>query len=69
VEALHGIKGWHLLQVNLKNAFNSIARPAVLEALERLCPSMKPWVRQAFQPAAPAGWAGGNLVYQRIATG
>jgi len=51
VDALHGSTGSLLLQVNLKNAFNSIARPAILEALERLCPSMMPWVRQAFQPA------------------
>jgi len=49
---LHGSTGWLLLQVDLKNAFNSIARPAILEALERLCPSMMPWVRQAFQPAS-----------------
>jgi len=28
VEALHGSTGWLLLQVDLKNAFNSIARPA-----------------------------------------
>jgi len=40
-----------LLQVDLRNAFNSIARPAILEAIERLCPSLMPWVRQAFQPA------------------
>jgi len=51
VDALHGSTGWLLLQVDLKNAFNSIARPAILVALERLCPSMMPWVRQAFQPA------------------
>jgi len=44
-------QGWLLLQMGLKNAFNSIARPAILEALELLCPSMMPWVRQAFQPA------------------
>jgi len=37
--------------VDLENAFNSIARPAILEALERLCPSMMPWLRQAFHPA------------------
>jgi len=37
--------------VDLKNAFSSIARPAILEALEHQCPSMMPWVRQAFQPA------------------
>jgi len=51
LDALHGSTGWLLLQVDLRNAFNSIARPAVLEAFERLCPSMMPWVRQAFQPA------------------
>jgi len=51
VDALHGSTGWLLLQVDLKNAFNSIARPAILEALEHECPSMAPWVRQAFQPA------------------
>jgi len=52
VDALHGSTGWLLLQVDLKNAFNSIARPAILEALQYQCPSMTPWVRQAFQPAA-----------------
>jgi len=52
VDALHGSTGWLLLQVDLKNAFNSIARPAIMEAFERLCPSMIPWVRQAFQPAS-----------------
>jgi len=51
VDALHGSTGWLVLQVDLKNAFNSIARPAILEALEHQCPSMTPWVRQAFQPA------------------
>jgi len=50
-DALHGSTGWLLLQVDLKNAFTSIARPAILEALERQFQSMKPWVRQAFQPA------------------
>jgi len=35
----------------LKNAFNSIARAAILGAIERQCPSMMPWVRKAFQPA------------------
>jgi len=39
--------GYLLLQVN---AFDSIARPAILESLERKCPSMLPWVRQAFHP-------------------
>ena len=51
VDALHGSTGWLLLQVDLRNAFNSIARPAIMEAIERLCPSMMPWVRQTFQPA------------------
>jgi len=51
VDALHGSTGWLLLQVDFKNAFNHIARPAILEVLERLCPSMMPLVRQAFQPA------------------
>jgi len=51
LDALHGSTGWLLLQVDLRNAFNSIARPAILEAIERLCPSMMPWVRQGFQPA------------------
>jgi len=45
-----------LLQVDLKNAFNSIARPAILGALEHQCPSMTPWVRQAFQPAPLLIW-------------
>jgi len=43
--------GWLLMQVGLKNALNSIARLAILGALERLCPSMTSWVRQALQPA------------------
>jgi len=51
VDALHGSTVWLLLQVDLKNTFNSIARPAILEALEHQCPSMTPCVRQAFQPA------------------
>jgi len=37
--------------VDLKNAFNSIHRPAILNALEQRGPSMLPLVRQAFQPA------------------
>jgi len=37
--------------VELEKAFNFIARPAILEALEHLCPSMMQYVRQAFQPA------------------
>jgi len=49
VDALLGSTGW--LHVDLKNAFNSIARPLILEALERFCPSMMLWVQQAFQPA------------------
>jgi len=51
VDALHGSTGWLLLQVELRHVFNSIVRPAILEALERQCPSMLPCVRQAFQPA------------------
>jgi len=51
LHAVHGSTGWLSLQVDLKNVFNSIARPAILEALERKCPSLMPWVRQAFQPA------------------
>jgi len=63
VYALYGSTGWLLLQVDLKNASNSIARETILGALERLCPCMMPWVRQAFQPAPPpAGWPGGHLV-------
>jgi len=53
-DTLHGSTGWLLLQVDLKNAFNYINRPAILDALEQRCPcsmSMLPWVRQAFQPA------------------
>jgi len=50
-DTLHGSTGWLMLQVDLKNAYNSIHRPAILDALERQCPSMLPWVRQAFQPA------------------
>jgi len=50
VDALHGSTGWLLLQVDLRNAFNSIARPVILEALEHKCPSMIPWLRQASQP-------------------
>jgi len=50
-DTLHGSTGWLLLQVDLKNAFNSIHRPAILDALEQRCPSMLPRVRQAFQPA------------------
>jgi len=52
VDALHGGTGWLLLQVDLKNAFSSIARPAIQVALEHECPSMTPWVRQVFQPAS-----------------
>jgi len=40
-----------LLQVDFRNAFKSINRPAIMDALEQRCPSMLPWVRQAFQPA------------------
>jgi len=50
-DTLQGSTGWLLLQVDLKNAFNYIHRPAILNALEQRCPSMLPWVRQAFQPA------------------
>jgi len=51
VDALHGSTWWLLLQVDLKSSFTSIARPAILETLERQCPPMMPWVWQAFQPA------------------
>jgi len=44
-DTLNGSTGWMLLQVDLKNAFNSIQRPAILDALEQRCPSMLPWVR------------------------
>jgi len=37
--------------VYFKNAFNSIHRPAILDALKQRFPSMLPWVRQTFQPA------------------
>jgi len=47
----HGSTGWLLLQVDLKKAFNSIHRLAILEALEQRCPSLLPRVREAFQPA------------------
>jgi len=48
VDSLHGSMGWLLLQVDLRNAFHPIARPATLE---RLCPCIMPWVWQADQPA------------------
>jgi len=51
VDALHGSTGWMLLQVDLKNAFDSIHRPAILGALGQRCPAMLPWVRQASHPA------------------
>jgi len=69
VDALHGSTGLLLLQVDLKNAFNSIARPAILGALERFCPSMMPWVRQDFQPAPPADRGGGHLIDPGSAAG
>jgi len=50
VDALHGITGLLLLQEDLKNACNSIHRPAILGALEQRCPAMLPWVRQGSQP-------------------
>jgi len=50
-DTLQGSTGWLMLQVDLKNASNSIHRPAFLSALEQRCPSMLPRVRQAFQPA------------------
>jgi len=50
-DTLHGSIRLLMLQVDLKNAINSIHRPAILDALERQCHSMLPWVRQAFQPA------------------
>jgi len=51
VDALTGSTGLLLLQVDLKNAFNSIHWPDILGALEQRCPAMLPWVRQASQPA------------------
>jgi len=50
-DTLHGSTGWLLLQVDLKNAFNSIHRPTILNALEQRWASMMPWGRLAFQPA------------------
>jgi len=50
VDTLHGSTRWLLLLVDLRNAVNSIARPAILVALERFRPSKMPWVRQTFQP-------------------
>jgi len=59
VDALHGSTGWLLLQLDLKNAFNSIHRPAILGALEQRYPAMLPWVRQASWPATLlVGWEG-----------
>jgi len=51
VDALHGSTGWLLLQVEHKNAFNSIHRPHILGALEQRCPAILPLVRQPSQPA------------------
>jgi len=42
--------------VDLSKAFNSIARPAILQALGRLCLSMMPLVRKAFQPFPLLVW-------------
>jgi len=50
-DTLHGSTGWLLLQVDLKNAFKSLNRPAIMDAVEVWCPSMLPWVRQACQAA------------------
>jgi len=67
-DALHGSTGWLLLQVDLRNALNSIARPAILEALERLCtPSCHGCGKRSARP--PAGWAGGYLVDPGSAAG
>jgi len=41
-DTLHGTTGWLLLRVDWKNAFNSINRPAIVDALEQRCPSMLP---------------------------
>jgi len=43
--------GGCLLQVDPKNAFNSIHRPVILGALEQRCPTMLPCLRQASHPA------------------
>jgi len=50
-DTLYGSTRWLLLQLDLQNAFNYVHRPAILTALEQRCPSMLPWVRQAFHPA------------------
>jgi len=59
-DTLHGSTTWLLLQLDLKYAFNSIHRPAILNALQQQCPSMLLWVRQAFQPARSSGRPGGR---------
>jgi len=50
VDALHARMGWLLLEVDLNHLFNCIAPPAILKALERLCPSTLPWGRQFSSP-------------------
>jgi len=54
-DTLHGSTGWLLLQGDLKNAFNSIHLPAILDALEQRCPSMLPWVDNPPSPR-PCSW-------------
>jgi len=53
---MHGTTGWLILQVDLKNDFISITRPTILEAQDRQCLSMLPWVRQALQTAPLLVW-------------
>jgi len=50
-DTLNGSTEWLMLQVDLKNALNSIHRPAILHALERQCPYVTP------SSPRPCSWA------------
>ena len=51
VHQLSGREDWGLLQVDVRNAFNTLQRETILGAVATHAPELTAWVRQTLQPA------------------
>ena len=52
-----------MLQIDLRNAFNSISRRRIIEAIHKHCPDLAQWCDYSLRPKAPLFTQGGRVLF------
>ena len=52
-----------MLQIDLRNAFNTISRRRILEAIHKHCPDLAQWCDYSLRPKAPLFTQGGRVLF------